>query len=66
MLYRTIDHDTWDHIAFRLCIDREKGISRIMEANSRYANTVFFSAGIIITIPEDIYEIAIDGPPWRR
>ena len=66
MLYRTRNNDTWDEIAFRHCIDKERGMSRLIEANSRYANTVIFSAGIILTIPEDVYETVTDVPPWRR
>lgn len=66
MLYRTQDHDTWDMIAYRHCIDTEQGVSRLIGANSVYADTVFFSAGVILTIPDFVYQDDTNIPPWRR
>ena len=63
--YKTISGDTWDIIAYKVygeCIYMD----RLIEANIPYADTVIFSAGIELSIPEITTEAANTLPPWKR
>lgn len=63
--YTTILGDTWDVIALKTLGD-EKYTGKLIESNIELADTVFFSAGIVIHIPEISVEEAATLPPWKR
>ena len=66
--YRTVQGDTWDMIAFRNypLTGGERNMSRLIEANSEYADYVAFPAGLMLNVPEEIITEAVTLPPWRR
>ena len=58
--YTTIQGDVWDLIAWKLYGD-EKYMKNLIEANWDYIDTVVFSSGTVLNVPE------IDGVPfWRE
>ena len=63
--YTTIQGDMWDGIAKKV-YDSEAGTNTLLEANSKYAETVVFGAGVVLTVPD--YETPKTDllPPWRR
>ena len=63
--YTTIQGDVWDLIAYKLYGD-EKYMKNLIEANWKYIDTVIFSSGTVLNVP-DIPEEEIDGVPfWRE
>jgi hypothetical protein len=67
MTYITKLGDTFDSIAFSLLGDR-KYTKELMEANAKHLETVIFSAGITLNIPElseDLQTETSELPPWR-
>lgn len=53
-------------IAFKLYGD-EKRAKELVEANLKYVETVIFSAGIVLTIPEVTdTEDTSSLPPWKQ
>lgn len=66
--YTTVLGDTWDAIAFNV-YGNEKYAKELVEANLKYIETVTFSAGTVLTIPELSEADANDYsllPPWKR
>lgn len=63
--YTTILGDTWDIIALKT-LGSEMYLSRIIEANTHYADIITFSAGVVLNIPESSPEIDGGLPPWKR
>ena len=49
--YRTIQGDTWDLISFKIW-GTEKYHEELQEANREHYNTVFFSANVVLKVPE--------------
>ena len=66
--YKTISGDMWDLIAFRLYrnLGAEKLMDALLEANGEYINTVVFSAGVVLNVPEINSPIALNLPPWKQ
>lgn len=64
-LYITQQGDTWDLIALKEC-GSEKYMAILIEANPEHQETVIFSAGIQLVIPEIDTPIPSTLPPWRR
>lgn len=63
--YTTIQGDTWDIVSKKV-YGSEKYMDRLISANSKHRETVFFPAGIRLSVPE-IDEPAPDSlPPWKR
>lgn len=62
--YTTIQGDTWDLIAYRLYGD-EKYMRYLYEANWPYADTLLFSSGIVLSVPDLPEETDEDVPFWR-
>ena len=63
--YTTISGDVWDMIAKeQLC--GERYTSLLMQANPEHLNTVVFSAGVSLVLPEVTTPIPESLPPWRR
>lgn len=64
-LYKTIQGDTWDMIAFRAYgAGYESQVGEIMKSNVDLLDYFVFPAGIEVKIPE-LAEDAGDLPPWR-
>ncbi len=63
--YTTILGDTWDIIALKT-LGSEKYLSRVIQANKHYADTITFSAGVVLNIPEASPEIDGGLPPWKQ
>lgn len=68
--YTTVQGDTWDMISFKLFgAGAENRCYRLIKANSQYAETVFFPAGILISVPDDAQPepTVFEGlPPWKQ
>ncbi|MFJ2044521.1 tail protein X [Paenibacillus taichungensis] len=64
MIYRTIQGDTWDGIAFKLS-GRYDVIPDLMYANLDYIQTVIFAAGVELVVPEIQPQAASTLPSWR-
>ncbi len=65
MTYSTILGDTWDVIALKT-LGSEMYMSDIINANIEHADTVVFSAGTVLTIPEVTTVPDASLPPWKR
>lgn len=63
--YVTVQGDTWDLIAFRV-YGSEKYMTTLIEANPEYRETVFFSAGVKLVVPEVTTPVSSSLPPWKR
>lgn len=63
--YTTIQGDTWDYIAWKLYGD-EKFMRYLIEANWQLLETLVFSAGTEITVPDLPDEVDEDAPFWRQ
>lgn len=60
--------ETWDMISLRVYGD-EHFMSVLMEANMHHRNTVIFSYGVVLNVPDidttsPSYEANL--PPWKR
>jgi hypothetical protein len=63
--YTTISGDEWDMIA-KEQLGSERYTSVLMQSNPEHLETVIFSAGIILILPEITTPIPESLPPWRR
>ena len=63
--YTTIQGDMWDAIAKKK-YGTEKAMNVLLEANQAYKDTVVFSAGVVLTLPEYNAPTPDTLPPWRR
>ena len=63
--YTTIQGDTWDLISFKL-FGSEKYMKNIIEANWPLLETLVFSSGTVITVPDLPEESDEDAPFWRQ
>ncbi|WP_304086412.1 tail protein X [Maridesulfovibrio ferrireducens] len=62
--YTTIQGDTWDIIARKLW-DRETMCSDLMNVNPDHAETIIFSSGIVLNVPEIETAVTVTTAPWR-
>ena len=49
--YTTVQGDTWDLIAYKI-FGAERYMQQLIEANPDLIDVFYFSAGVVITIPE--------------
>ena len=63
--YTTIQGDTWDGIAYKLYGD-EKHMKELIEVNWPVVDTLVFSAGVELNVPDLPEESSSDLPIWRR
>lgn len=66
--YETRAMDTWDIIAKRV-YGSEALMDQLIRANLQHRKTVFFSAGVVINVPDidtGSMEFAESLPPWKR
>lgn len=54
----------WDKIAYDQYGDEYK-CQDIIDANSGYATTIIFDAGVVLTIPDESATTATNLPPWK-
>ena len=62
--YTTTQGDMWDMIAYKMYGDEYK-MHYLMDANQNYVDTVIFSAGIVLTVPELTSSETANLPPWK-
>jgi len=63
--YTTTQGDTFDIIAFRVW-GNEKLMHKLIEANPEHQGKVFFSAGVLLNVPEIKLPVSKDPvPPWQ-
>lgn len=64
--YRTVQGDTWDIIAVKQYreLGGEKWTSVLIDANPKYIETVVFSAGCELEVPEVRVPASRMLPPW--
>lgn len=63
--YTTVLGDMWDIIAKKR-LGSELYMDKLIAANPKYAATVIFSAGVVLTIPDISLETSVNLPPWKR
>jgi phage tail protein X len=61
--YTTIQGDTWDSIAF-IAYGDELQMHWLIEANPRHRETVIFSAGVVLSVPDLGETSRAPAPPW--
>ena len=66
--YKTIQGDTWDLIAYKNYPDfkGELLMSVLMEYNPEFIDTVIFSAGQQLLLPDLELPVSDSLPPWLR
>ena len=66
--YRTRQGDMWDSIAYSLYpgVGREMCMSKLLEANEAHRETVIFSAGTELAVPEIGIPAVENLPPWKK
>lgn len=67
--YTTQSGDMWDGIAHKAYSDRRRGemlMHLLLEANPRHRETVIFSAGVALVVPDPPANIPDSLPPWKR
>jgi phage tail protein X len=65
VIYKSVQGDTWDSIAFKLYGD-EYLMTLLMNANPELAQIVVFSANVSVNIPDKPVAVSDTLPPWRR
>lgn len=63
--YTTVQGDTWDIIAYKMYRDEYK-MDILINANTEHIDTVVFSAGVVLNVPEIEPETTTEKPPWMR
>jgi hypothetical protein len=63
--YTTISGDMWDGIAYKT-LGSEMYTDALIRNNIEHRNTVIFSAGVILEIPEAAVKPESGLPPWKR
>ena len=63
--YTTVQGDCWDYLAWKLYGD-EKYMRYLIEANRPHIETLVFSAGVELTVPDLPEEPDEDAPFWRQ
>ncbi|QLG39397.1 tail protein X [Paenibacillus sp. E222] len=62
--YRTIQGDTWDGIAYKLTGSYD-AMPALMYANLDHIQTVVFTAGVVLAVPELQAQESSTLPSWR-
>ncbi|WP_449602459.1 phage tail protein [Paenibacillus sp. Marseille-Q9583] len=65
MIYKTLQGDTWDGIAFKL-YNNAHLMTLLINANPEHAGTVVFSGNVILNVPDKPTNASETLPPWRR
>nr|DAM38085.1 MAG TPA: baseplate wedge protein [Caudoviricetes sp.] len=67
-VYRTINGDTWDLIAYKI-YGNEQYFHKLIRANLNLINISIFDSNIPVIIPEFLETEVIENkklPPWKR
>lgn len=64
-IYRTKKGDTWDNIAFLLW-GNEYLMLELIKSNWKHRETIVFSEGITLLIPDIETDDAEDAPEWMQ
>ena len=67
-VYRTVNGDTWDLIAYKV-LGNEQYFHKILRANLKLIDVSIFPSNIPIIIPDiEIDTVIVDKslPPWKR
>lgn len=64
-VYKTIQGDTWDGMAYKFFGD-EKYMENLIKANWPLADVLIFSSGTEIIVPDIEEEEDVDLPVWRQ
>lgn len=65
MIYKTVQGDMWDSIAYKLYGDVNR-VDVLIAANPQYRKIYIFSAGIELEIPDIEENMTPNGlPPWK-
>ena len=66
--YETVSGDAWDMIAYKVYGGEgaEKMMHLLLEANPAHRETVIFSAGIVLSVPDAVKPVSSLLPPWKR
>ncbi|MET3831029.1 phage tail protein X [Paenibacillus sp. DS2363] len=62
--YRTIQGDTWDGISYKLTSSYD-AMTTLMYANLDHIQTVIFTAGVELTVPDVQAQTSSSLPSWR-
>lgn len=65
MIYRTVQGDMWDGMAFKL-YGEAKFMTLLLNANPAHAAVSVFSNNIVLNVPELPADTSSSLPPWRR
>ncbi|MED1803023.1 tail protein X [Brevibacillus porteri] len=63
--YNTIQGDMWDTIAYKT-LGSEYHMTALIDAKPKHRETVIFSGGITLAIPEIAEPEPETLPPWKR
>ena len=63
--YRTVSGDTWDSISFKQYGDYSHMLNLLL-SNKEHMETVIFSSGVVLNIPESTEKVQSSLPPWKR
>lgn len=64
--YTTKSGDMWDLIAYNE-LGSCKYVTKLFDANRKYANVAIFSAGTVLNLPEIDENTTVKTlPPWKR
>lgn len=64
-VYKTIQGDTWDGIAVKVCGD-EKYMNKLLEANQAYREMIIFQANVSLYLPDMQAQTTTILPPWKK
>lgn len=63
--YTTVMGDTWDIIA-KKTLGKEAYVNQLIDVNLEYSRQYYFSAGVVLNIPEVVKPSTANLPPWRK
>lgn len=64
--YTTSQGETWDSIA-RATLGSERRLHLLLDANQAHRDTLIFSAGTVLRIPDvSSADVETVTPPWRK
>lgn len=62
--YTTIQGDAWDLISYKI-FGTEAYMGELMRANREHIDTLIFNDGVVLNVPEIVYEEPDSVPYWR-
>ena len=62
--YTTSQGNMWDSISYA-CYGTEKHMHLLLDANQEHRDTVVFSAGVVLSVPDAPEAASEVLPPWK-